>query len=319
MRRGLAALLAAGAVGVGLAGAGCGPGAADKEDDGDGAIAAVDGAMQPRVDAAPCMDVIDVVFVLDVSSSMGFVLDKLGMEIESVVTAANAKAPNAHFGLIAFADNHRLDTSGPEDGGKVHVAAATLKTAFTQIKSTYTANDRNPGDGPTGPTTQNPICEENATDALFAAAADFPWRANATRVVIVATDDTFLERPDNYGDRDGDGDTTSTDFPREGNYPAAKTMAEAVAALKAARARVFSFTRLAPPSLPGLTQCGTPRRFEWAAISNGWSTPYLSMMPFPVQTDGQNFDLAQVASGSLSLSATINQVVLQSYCNPPIL
>ena len=34
---------------------------------------------------------------------------------------------------------------------------------------------------------------------------------------------------------------------------------------------------------------------------------------------GGNFDLDQVKSGSLSLSATINQVVLDSYCQPPIL
>jgi hypothetical protein len=34
-----------------------------------------------------------------------------------------------------------------------------------------------------------------------------------------------------------------------------------------------------------------------------------------VQTDGANFDLDQVKSGTLSLSATINKVVLDSSCD----
>jgi hypothetical protein len=36
-------------------------------------------------------------------------------------------------------------------------------------------------------------------------------------------------------------------------------------------------------------------------------------------TDGRNYDIEQVRAGQLSLSATINEVVLESYCDPPIL
>ncbi|MBI5479022.1 MAG: hypothetical protein HY906_09210 [Deltaproteobacteria bacterium] len=278
----------------------------------------------PRLDGAPydagvCEDVVDVVFVLDVSSSMDFVLDKLDAEIDSVVTAAAALAPEPHFGLIAFVDNFKLDDSGPLGGGAIHTADDTLKTAFQYYKATYTTPNRNPGDGPTGPTTQNPICEENSVDALYAAATTFPWRETASRVVILVTDDTFLERPDNCGDRDGDGLTDKTDFPREGDYPALRTMAEAVDALRAQRTRVFSFTRLQPPGPFSLTKCSTGRRLPWASVSDGWSTPYQGQQPIPARTDGANFDVEQVRAGTLSLSTTINQVVLQSYCNPPIL
>jgi hypothetical protein len=270
-------------------------------------------------DMGPCTDVIDVVFVLDVSSSMTFVLDKLNAEIDQVVTRANMLAANAHFGLIAFADNYRLDATGPESGGKVHTAAATLKAAFQNYKNVYTLNDRNPGDDPvSGPTQQNPICEENALDSLHAAAAEFPWRDNATRVVIVVTDDTFLERADNYGDRDGDGKITHFDYPSEGNYPALWTGAETTDALKSKRARVFGFTRLKEPGTFDATKCGTMRRLPWSSITDGWSTPYKSAMPIPAGTDGKNFDLDMVKSGALSLTATINEVVVQSFCNPPI-
>jgi hypothetical protein len=193
-----------------------------------------------------------------------------------------------------------------------------LKAAFANDKTVYTQANRNPGDGPTGPTQQNPICEENALDALHAAAAEFPWRDSATRVIIAVTDDTFLERPDNYGDRDGDGKEDKTDYPREGNYPAQWTVGETVSQLRDHKARVFSFTRLKEPSTLDLSRCGTMRRLPWSSISDGWSTAYKGQPAIPASTDGKNFDLDQVKSGSLSLSATINEVVVQSYCNPPI-
>ncbi len=263
-----------------------------------------------------CADVIDLLFVLDVSSSMTFVLDTLEKEIALVVAASNKLAPNTHLGLIGFVDNHRLDTTGPLEGGKVHTDAASLQAAFRAFKQTYTLPNRNPGDGPSGPTLQNPICEENAVDSLHGAALDFPWRQFSNRVIILVTDDTFLERPDNYGDRDGDGKTDKTDYPREGDYPARFTLAEAVAALKQAKVRVFSFTRLKPPGLLDLTRCGTGRRLPWSAISDGWSTPYQGQKPIPEQSSGKNFDLDQVYAGKLSLTATINDVVLESHCAP---
>jgi hypothetical protein len=300
---------------------GCGP-SGSGDDDSAGAADAAAGWIDappwsPSADAGVCEDVIDLVFVLDTSSSMDFVLSQLEDQIDSVVSAANALAPDAHFGLVVFQDNAHLDTTGPLSGGAVHTEAATLQTAFAHYRDVYTANNRNPGDGPSGATLQNPLCEENSLDALYLAADSFPWRESATRVIIVATDDTFLERPDNYGDRDGDGDTTSTDFPREGDYPAQYTLSETLDRLRAQRTRVFSFTRLTVPGLLG--RCDTPRRHPWEGIRWGWSQPYLGTAPIPEQTDAANFDIDQVRDGDLSLSDTINQVVLDSYCIPPVL
>lgn len=293
----------------------CGPSAGlDTGSDGGGTGEPAADA-RPRSDAPPCEDVVDVVFVLDTSSSMGFVLSQLENQIAGVVDATNQLAADAHFGLAVFQDNHALDTTG--DMGVVHTGASTLQAAFSHYQSVYTNNNRNPGDGPSGPTTQNPICEENALDALYAAAVDFPWRDNATRVIILATDDTFLEAPDNYGDRDGDGLTDKTDYPREGDYPALRTVGETVTALQNQRTRVFSFTRLTPPNI--LERCGTGPRLAWGDITDGWSTPYGGNAPIPEQTDARNFDLARIQSGQLSLADTINEVVLDSYCVPPVL
>jgi hypothetical protein len=292
--------------------AACGPSARNGGgDDEPGADAAVTG------DAGECTDVVDVVFVLDTSSSMGFVLQQLEQQIAQVVTASNTLAPNAHFGLIVFQDNHVLDNTGPLEGGKVHTEASTLQTRFNHYRTVYTNNNRNPADGASGLTMQNPICEENSLDALYAAANEFPWRPNATRVVIVATDDTFLESPDNYGDRDNDGLTNKTDYPREGDYPAMHALGETVTALRDAKIRVFSFSRITQPGI--LDRCSTGRRLPWADITDGWSTPYGTTPPIPSQTDGGNFDLDQVRSNAINLSTTINNVVLDSYCNPIIL
>jgi hypothetical protein len=263
-----------------------------------------------------CTNDIDVVFVLDVSSTMNFVLQRLESEIDKVVTASNALKDGAHFGLVIFADNGALVTTGDLEGGKVHTTSTTLRKAFANARTTYTAKNRNPGDGPTGPTTQNPICEENSVDALQLAAAEFPWRKNAAHVVIVATDDTFLENPDNYGDRDGDGATNKTDFPREGDYPARFSLDDAVSALKGSGVRVFSFTRVKAASL--LEGCGTGRRFDAAdAFAWGWSKPFKGKPAIPEATGGKNFDLDAVRSGKLSLTATINEVVLESHCAGP--
>lgn len=249
---------------------------------------------------------------------MSFVLDDLGNDIDGVVSAANTLATDAHFGLVAFVDNEVLDTTGPLESGKVHLAGDTLKQAFSYYETNFTEPNRNPGDGLSGPTTQNPICEENAVDGLFAAASAFPWRPNATRVIIVATDDTFLDTPDNYGDKDHDGDWNDSSYPKEGNYPAKNSLSSTVDLLKQQQIRVFSFTRLTPPGDFDFNRCGTGRRLSWDKVSAGWSAPYNGAAPIPEATQGKNFDIEQVRSGALSLSETIKTVVVDSYCNPPI-
>jgi hypothetical protein len=266
-----------------------------------------------------CTDSVDVVFVLDVSSSMGFVLDALTEEIDTVVQAAaqitqQSGAEPPHFGLMPFVDNHVMDLGGAAGGGAIHLQGNTLRNAFQFHLATFTNPNRNPGDGPNGPTMQNPICEENSLDALHAAAMDFPWRQTATHVIILATDDTFLERGDNYGDRDHDGLTDKTDFPREGDYPARWTVQETVNALKARQIRVFSFTA----RFDAMRRCDTGRRLPLQARAAGWSAPYYTEQPVPVSTDGADHDIGLVRSNQMSLAETIKGLVLDSHCNPPV-
>lgn len=83
------------------------------------------------------------------------------------------------------------------------------------------------------------------------------------------------------------------------------------------RARHTRAPRITQPNV--LERCGTGRRLPWADITDGWTTPYGSTPPIPMQTDGENFDLDKVKNNQLSLAATINKVVLDSYCTPPLL
>jgi len=112
--------------------AACGP--SERSTTGGDAGVTADGR---ATDAEKCEDVIDVVFVLDTSSSMDFVLTKLEQQIEQVVTASNMVAADSHFGLIVFQDNHFIDTTGPldqTDGGNYdldQVKSGTLSLADT--------------------------------------------------------------------------------------------------------------------------------------------------------------------------------------------
>ena len=76
-------------------------------------------------------------------------------------------------------------------------------------------------------------------------------------------------------------------------------------------------SRITQPNI--LERCGTGRRYPWADITDGWTTPYKGNPPIPTQTDGGNYDLDLVKSGTLNLATTINEVVLDSHCNPIIL
>lgn len=253
----------------------------------------------------------DLVLVLDISSSMGFLTEILDRELDGIVEEANRAGRSTRFGLIPFVDNYRIDMTGNLASGRVHTTSHGLRRAVQYYRRNYTGTNRNPGDGISGPAKQNPLCEENALDALHAAAEEFPWRSYAGRIVVVATDDTFLENPDNYGDRDSDGDTSSKDFPTEGNYPARRTLSETVRALRDRNARVFSITRLAPPAASDKTapRCAGDRRLSRSAVSDGWSTPYKGQPPIPEQLGGRNYDLDEVRKGNLSLSRTLLDVV----------
>lgn len=228
-----------------------------------------------------CTQDVDIVFVMDVSTSMGPLLDALADEILVVDEALAALGlPNPpHYGLVVFVDDAAILGVGAP-----YPDVATLQQDF-QSWSAFTSTDAQIGGGE-----PNSTWPENSLDALYLAAAGFQWRpaGDATlRMIIHTTDDTFW-----------DGPTTANGESIAHGYD------EVVGALQQRSIRTFSFAG----QIGGSCECED--------VTPGWSTPYQGKTPIPEATDGDVFDIDLVLAGQLSLSAAINDAVGQTMCQP---
>jgi len=229
---------------------------------------------------AGCNQSLDIVFVMDVSTSMGPFLNKLADEIEAVDNAvkALALASAPHYGLVVFVDDTTFANSA-----KPYADVLTLKTDFKTWASFTSSNQQTSGGG------SNSTWPENSIDALYRAATEFDWRPTEStlRIVIHTTDDTFWQGPTTQ-----DGVQILHDY------------ATTQAALQAAKVRVFSFA----------SKLGGP--LENQDVSAGWFGPYQSYGSLPDSTGGGVYELDGVLTGAISLSAAIPAVVKDTLCKP---
>jgi hypothetical protein len=228
-----------------------------------------------------CVQDIDIVFVMDVSTSMGPFLSTLAEEIFVVDQAlADLGLPNApHYGLAVFVDDAALLNMGAPypDGNAMHDEFVSW-SAFTSTNSQVSGG----GSNSTWP--------ENSLDALYAAAVGFQWRPpgdDTLRIIIHTTDDSFWNGP-----------TTADGVNILHGYD------ETVDALQQAKIRTFSFTA----QIGGSCECED--------VTPGWSAPYQGQPALPEATDGGVFDIDLVLAGQLSLSAAINGLVEDTMCEP---
>lgn len=228
-----------------------------------------------------CQQDIDIVFVMDVSTSMGPVLSTLADEILVVDEAIAALGlPNPpHYGLVVFVDDAVILNMG-----EPYADVATLRADFMEW-SAFTSSNQQVGGG-----NANSTWPENSLDALFVGGAGFQWRAagDATlRMIIHTTDDTFW-----------DGPTNANGVAIVHGYD------EVVDTLQQATIRTFSFAS----QIGGSCECED--------VTAGWSTPYQTKPPIPEATDGAVFDLDLVLAGQLSLSAAISGAIDDTMCQP---
>lgn len=132
---------------------------------------------------------LDVIFVLDVSTSMEGSLNALRDGIGDVWDAATALSPDARFSMIVF-----VDDALAVNGCAPFATVSELRGAFDTWRS-FCASNESPVSR-----AQNYDFPENSLDALYLAATDCTLREGATRVVVHVTDDTFLERPAVFSD-----------------------------------------------------------------------------------------------------------------------
>lgn len=253
-----------------------GEGGADADAD-----AGADGDATTEVDAE-CIQDIDIVFVLDVSTSMTPVLDALARGIGEVWSAALGLAPDAQFGLVVFVDDVMVT-----NGGGPYGALADLQGEFAYWRD-FCASNNEPG----GSDGFNNDCPENTLDAVWAAATSFPWRENALRMIILATDDTFVERPDRLG---------------SAWIAVQHTYAEVLDELRAREVRVAAF------AAHDSSNCSIPPLHN---TEPGFFTEWGGLPPLSEGTGAEVFDIQAVRAGTLSMTEAINGVILDEYCTP---
>lgn len=228
-----------------------------------------------------CTQAVDVVFVMDVSTSMGPFLQKLAQEMPAVDAKAKsldlATAP--HYGLVVFVD----DTEVVNSGGP-YQDIAQLQADFegwANFTSQGTQID---------PAVESSSMPENSLDALYRAATEFAWRpAESTlRVVIHTTDDSFWNGPT----------TTPEGVPTVHDYGGT------LGALQNANVRVFSFA----------SKLGGDE--ETDDVSAGWFFGFQGMPAVPQATGGGVFELDQVLANQISLASSINASLESSHCQP---
>jgi hypothetical protein len=230
--------------------------------------------------ALSCTQDIDIVFVMDVSTSMGAFLTKLAEEIAVVDAKVKELAPQGmpHYGLVVFVDDTMF-----ANNAQPYTDVIALQQEFQQWATFTASNSQVSGGG------YNTTFPENSIDALYDAATKFAWRPvdETLRIVIHTTDDTFWEGPSTQ-----DGVAILHDYK------------STVAALQQGQIRAFSFA----------SELGGPT--ETTDVSAGWFGAYLGEKSIPESTGGGVFELNQVISGQISLSASINQSVIESLCEP---
>jgi hypothetical protein len=247
---------------------------------------------EPKLDTLPadtgvddgpdemCDQNVDIVFVMDVSTTMGPFFDKLEDEILVVHQALmEYDLPSEpHYGLVVFVDDFTLVNAGVP-----YTDVNELRADFAEWNNFTASNQQTKGGG------FNSTWTENSLDALYAAAAGFQWRPNADtlRMIIHTTDDTFWNGP-----------TTADGVDILHNYP------ETVDLLQSKEIRMFTFAAL----IGGQCDCDP--------VGAGFFSDFQGQPALPEQTGGAAYNIDEVLAGVQSLSTAITTSVEDSYCEP---
>ncbi|HOW51877.1 MAG TPA: hypothetical protein PLV42_07525 [bacterium] len=226
----------------------------------------------------PCYNKMDLVFVMDVSTSMDYILADLEAEIGLVWDQVSQKIEaTPTMGLTVFVDDVTL-----VNGGAPYASVAALQGDFHSWYQHTKTNQQTQSDA------GNSDWPENSLDGLALTAQNFQWRnvSETLRIIILTTDDTFREKPASF----------TSGIAAQYNYD------ETVSLLKGGRIRVAAFAA----KIGGST--GTTN------VEPGFFTPYNGKDSIPVATNGEVFFIDEVKNGSLSLVDAISDFVESERC-----
>lgn len=219
---------------------------------------------------------LDIVFVVDVSTTMGFMLDRIEQQLAQVDAEARAQGLDARYGLVVFVDDVQLGNHG-----QPYADLAALQGDLARWRA-FTASNRQ-----IGSEAANLDWPENTLDAVHLAATGFAWRPAATtaRVIVHATDDDFGEAP-----------------ATQSGQVVQHTYAQTVTALRDAQVRMFSFAA----RVGGQCEC--------LDVRPGLFTRFHGRPSLPDATGGAIFDIDEIASGKLSFVAAIAGAIKSGVC-----
>ncbi len=220
---------------------------------------------------------VDVVFVIDVSTTMGFMLDRVEQGIAEVDAELRKFSRDPRYGLVVFVDDVLVSNNG-----QPFPDLETLRAEFTRWRGFTTNNHQ-----VLATETPNLDWPENSLDALHAAATQFAWRPadDTVRLVIHATDDDFREAP-----------------AVQSEQRVEHTYLETLEALRDHEVRVASFAA----RIGGECEC--------LDVEPGWFKPFGELPSMPDGTGGAVFDIDEVAAGRVGFAAAIQGTVRDSVC-----
>jgi hypothetical protein len=297
-----------------FAGSGAAPAAPAMPAGGAGApIAKADnpnGVLPEPAPAAPenpggCNQDVDILFVLDVSGSMGPPLTKLDNEVGLVDMALKTKnLPGPpHYGLVIFVDDVMAMNNGAP-----YMTLDMLKSELANQISMTTANSARQvaANGP-----PNFSWPENSLDALYAGATQFQWRPEATtlRTIIHITDASFWDLKESSSG-------AMTEMLGLGETGSMHGYMETVAALRAKKIWVNTFTAKTGGPPDGMMSPPSHGQFRGTSVDVGigFSEPYKSMPSIAMATGGFSWDIDDVYDGKISLATPINMSIEAHAC-----
>jgi len=225
---------------------------------------------------------LDIVFVVDVSTTMAFMLDRIEQQLASVDAEARAQGLDARYGLVVFVDDVLL-----ANNGQPYADLTALRGELAGWQR-FTASNRQ-----IGSETLNLDWPENTLDAVHAAATGFAWRPVDTtlRMIVHATDDDFGEAP-----------------AIQSGQAVQHSYTQTVTALHAAQVRLLSFAA----KVGGQCEC--------LDVRPGLFTRFHGRPSLPGATGGAVFDIDEVASGKLGFVAAVAGAIKSGVCSsyPPV-
>jgi hypothetical protein len=251
-----------------------------------------------------CNQDVDILFVLDVSGSMGPPLTKLDNEVGLVDMALKTKnLPSPpHYGLVLFVDDVMAMNNGAP-----YMTLDMLKSELASQIMMTTANSARQV-APNGPL--NFSWPENSLDALYTAATQFQWRPEATtlRTIIHITDASFW-------DLKAVSSGAASEAPGPNDMSMHSYM-DTVAALRSKKIWVNTFTAKTGGPPDGMMSPPSHGMFRGTSVDVGigFFEPYKSMPSIAMATGGFAWDIDDVFDGKISLATPINMSIEAHAC-----